>query len=70
METRLGQVCIPNISTAERRRRLTGGLIMLGLSLVALTALVGGGVDARWRLALFPLLAGAAAGYFQWRDRT
>jgi hypothetical protein len=70
METEISEVCIPNISTEERRKRLRGGLIMLVLVLVVLTALVVTGVSPWWRLALFPFFAGAASGFFQWRDKT
>ena len=65
-----GEVCIPNISTRERRKRLTGGVIMFVISLAVLTALTAGGASRWWRLALFPLFAGAASGFFQWRDKT
>ncbi len=62
--------CIPNISPRERLKRLTGGAVMLAISLAALAALVGLGASRWWRLALLPLFAGAAVGYFQWRDKT
>lgn len=65
-----GEVCIPNISMRERRKRLTGGVIMFAISLAVLAALMVGGASRWWRLALFPLFAGAASGFFQWRDKT
>jgi len=65
-----GPVCMPNISTPERRRRLVFGLATLGVALGVVAALVGMGVDRRWRLAVFPLFWGACVGFFQWRDRT
>ena len=68
MET--GIVCNPNISTAERRKRLASGVIMLGIALVALMILLSLGASLWWRLLLFPLLGAAASGYFQWRDKT
>jgi fatty acid desaturase len=70
MESEIGQVCIPNISTRERRKRLLAGLVMLALSLAASAALVVARINPWWRLALFPLFAGATLGYFQWRDKT
>jgi hypothetical protein len=70
METGMNEQCVPNISLAERRKRLMSGLVMLGIGLVALAAMVAFGVSAWWRLALFPFLAGAASGFFQWRDKT
>jgi fatty acid desaturase len=65
-----GDVCIPNISTAERRKRLIAGIIPFGVSLGILAALLAFGASRWWRLALFPLFGASAAGFFQWRDRT
>ena len=64
------QVCIPNISTQERRKRLAAGLIELAIALAVLAVLMAFGVGRWWRLALFLLFAGAASGFFQWRDHT
>jgi len=64
------EVCIANISTRERRKRLASGVIMFVISLAVLAALMAGGASRWWRLALFPLFAGAASGFFQWRDKT
>ena len=64
-----GAVCIPNINTAERRKRLAFGLIQLLISLVILAALLAFGVSRWWRL-LLPFYLGAASGFFQWRDHT
>jgi hypothetical protein len=65
-----GPVCIPNISTAERRKRLTSGLVALGIGLAILVALILTGADRLWRLPLFLLFASGASGFFQWRDKT
>ena len=70
METEISEVCIPNISTEERRKRLKSGVMILIISLALLIVLVATGVIPWWRLALFPLFAAAASGYFQWRDKT
>jgi hypothetical protein len=70
METETGQLCIPNISKAERQKRLMSGVIMFIISLVILIALVAFGISPWWRLVLFPFFAGAASGFFQWRDKT
>ena len=70
MKSETGEVCIPNISTKERQKRLLSGVIMLVPSLVVLAVLIATGVSPWWRLALFPLFAGAASGFFQWRDKT
>jgi len=66
----VGAVCLPNISTPERRRRLVAGIVQFAIGLVILPVLVGVGANRWWRLALFPLFAGGAFGYFQWQDRT
>ncbi len=65
-----GDVCIPNISPAERRKRLRMGVVMITMSLVILAALVTTGASRWWRLPLLLLFAAAATGYFQWRDKT
>jgi hypothetical protein len=65
-----GKVCIPNINDAERRKRLTFGIISFVVALVILGALMVAGVDRLWRLPLFLVFAMAANGYFQWRDKT
>ena len=63
-------MCIPNISTAERRKRLTMGIVTFAVTLVILAVLMLTGVSRWWRLPLFLLFAGSATGYFQWRDKT
>lgn len=65
-----GEVCIPNISTAERRKRLTFGFVTFAIAVAILAVLVATGVDRLWRLPLVLLFWGAASGYFQWRDKT
>jgi hypothetical protein len=64
------ETCIPNISPRERRKRLVGGLIQFLISLAVLGALITFGAQRGWRLVLLPLFWGAAAGFFQWRDKT
>jgi hypothetical protein len=66
----VGDVCIPNISTAERRKRLISGGVMLLFSLAILGALMAYGASRWWRLILLPLFGGAGSGFFQWRDKT
>lgn len=65
-----GEVCVPNISTRERRKRLASGVIMFAISLAILAALMATGASRWWRIALLSLFAGAASGFFQWRDKT
>ncbi len=66
----VGEVCIPNISTAERRKRLIAGVIPFLISLVILAVFLAFGVSRWWRLILLPFYWGATAGFFQWRDKT
>ncbi len=65
-----GEVCVPNISTRERRKRLVSGVIMFAIGLAILAVLIATGTSRWWRLALFLPFAGAASGFFQWRDKT
>jgi hypothetical protein len=65
-----GPVCIPNINTPERRRRLNFGVVMSGVALSVLGVMLGAHIDKRWRIAVFPLFLGATVGFFQWRDKT
>ncbi len=65
-----GEVCIPNISVRERRKRLASGVIIFIITLAILAVLMAIGASRWWRLALLPLLAGAASGFFQWRAKT
>jgi hypothetical protein len=66
----VGGMCIPNISPLEQRRRLMGGVIQFAFGLAVLTALIMRGLNRWWRLPLFLSFWGAAAGFFQWRDKT
>jgi hypothetical protein len=65
-----GEVCIANISTAERNKRLRMGIIEFVVALVILAVLMITGVSHLWRLGLFLLFVAAATGYFQWHDKT
>jgi hypothetical protein len=64
------EVCIANISPKERKKRLRFGINQFAISLVILAALLLLGVDKVWRLPLFFMFGAAAAGFFQWRDKT
>jgi len=63
-------ICIPNIGPKERRRRLNGGLLSLGVGIVAASVLFAIGAPRGWRLLLFLFFYGAMAGIFQWREKT
>jgi uncharacterized membrane protein YkgB len=69
-DSAIGEVCIVNISTAERRKRLAGGIVAFTISLIVLAFLVTIGADRLWRLPLLFLFWSAASGFFQWRDKT
>ncbi len=68
--TPTAQLCIPNISTAERRKRLMSGVVGLVIGLAILAVLMAFGVDRWWRLPLLLFFWVAAGGYYQWRDHT
>jgi len=70
MKRENGTASVPNISSAERRKRLMGGVVMFVVGLLILLASAVSAVSRWWRLALFPLFTGAATGYFQWREHT
>ncbi len=65
-----GEACIPNISTEERLKRLRGGIVAFVIGVAVLVALMLTGANHWWRLLLFLPFAGAATGFFQWRDKT
>ena len=64
-----GTACIANIGRAERRRRLAFGVVAFALGVVVFAALLLGGTDRWWRLALVVLFFPAAVGHFRWRGR-
>ncbi len=70
MKSETGEVCIPNISLKERRKRLKFGLIVFAINLAVLAVMLATGINLWWRIGLFPLFAAATSGFFQWRDKT
>ncbi len=64
------EICIPNISLRERRKRLAIGVVSFVLAIGVLIVLIATGADRWARLPLFFLFIGATSGYFQWRDKT
>ena len=64
------EMCVPNISKAERRKRLIGGIIGFVFSLGVLAVLLATGADRAWRVIMLPLFWGSTTGFFQWRDKT
>ena len=69
-DSRPNELCVPNISPAERRKRLLAGAVQFAVSLVILGWMLAPGVDRMWRIAMLLPWWGAAAGFFQWRDKT
>jgi hypothetical protein len=63
-------VCIANIGSRERRKRLTFGIATLVASIVISFLFVFYGVRSVFRLPLFVPLFVGALGFFQARDRT
>ena len=64
------EICIANISLAERQKRLRFGIQQLIFTLVILAILVLLHANPFWRLPLLFLFWAAAIGYFQARDKT
>lgn len=65
-----GSVCIANIGPGERRRRLLGGVVGLGIGFAAAAALIVAGISPWWRLALVIPFAMGTIGVFQAREKT
>ncbi len=65
-----GEVCIANINSEGRRKRLRFGVTQFIFALVLLAILIAIGADRLWRLPLLLVFWGATIGYFQWRDKT
>jgi len=64
------EVCLANISPAERRKRLKFGIVQFVIGLIVFAAMLVTGADKVWRLMLILPFGAAAAGFFQWRDKT
>lgn len=62
--------CVPNIGPRGRRARLIGGATALALGVAATAAMIAGRASPAWHVALLPVFAGAALGYFQAREKT
>ena len=66
----VGEVCIPNISPKERKKRAWFAVRQLLTTLVVLGALVWLDVNPLWRLPLFFLFSAATTSYIQALDKT
>jgi hypothetical protein len=65
-----GDVCIPNISPVERKKRAQFAAMQLFLALVVLGVLLWLDVNPLWRLLLFFMFSAATTSYFQALDKT
>lgn len=65
-----GDVCIPNISPKERKKRERFAIRYFVFTLVVLGALLAFDVNPLWRLPLFFMFSAATASYFQSLDKT
>ena len=65
-----GEVCIANISSTERKKRLRFGIQTFIFTLVILGVMIFLDLNPLWRLLLLFLFWASATGYFQARDKT
>lgn len=63
-------VCIPNISPRERKKRKNFGIMLIVLGITILAAMLLFGADKLWRLPLFLLFTSGATSIFQALDKT
>ncbi|WKZ36568.1 MAG: hypothetical protein QY332_01340 [Anaerolineales bacterium] len=63
-------VCMPNISPKERRKRMQFGILQTVFGLAIFTAILLLGADKAWRLPLFFMFAAGASSIFQALDKT
>ena len=66
----LGDVCIPNISPKERRKRVQFAIWYFLFTLVVLGALLAFDVNPLWRLLLFFMFSASSTSYVQALDKT
>lgn len=65
-----GDACIPNISPAERKKRMRFGIIQLAITFIIFAAMLVFGADKLWRLPLFAMFSAGAVSIFQALDKT
>ncbi|MEY2817827.1 MAG: hypothetical protein ACKOBL_08265 [Chloroflexota bacterium] len=65
-----GDACIPNISPAERKKRMDFGILQLVITFGILAAMLYFGADKLWRLPLFAMFSSGAVSIFQALDKT
>lgn len=64
------EVCIANISPAERKKRMNFGIFQLMITFGILAVMLYFGVDKLWRLPLYLMFSGGAVPIFQALDKT
>lgn len=69
-EEAAGDVCIPNISLKERKKRERFAARFFIFTLAVLGGLILLGVNPLWRLPLFFMFSAATTSYIQARDKT
>jgi hypothetical protein len=62
--------CVPNISPAERKKRMRFGIIQLAITFIIFAAMLAFGTDKLWRLPLFAMFSAGAVSIFQALDKT
>ncbi len=65
-----GDICIPNISPAERKKRMNFGIFQLVITFGIFATMLTFGVDKLWRLPLYFMFSGGAVSIFQALDKT
>lgn len=65
-----GDACVPNISPAERQKRMNFGIVQLVITFGILAVMLYFGVDKLWRLPLFVMFASGSVSIFQALDKT
>ena len=65
-----GDACVPNISPAERKKRMDFGILQIVITFGILAALLYFGADKLWRLPLFAMFSSGAVSIFQALDKT
>ena len=66
----VGDVCIPNISPKERKKRARFAIQYFIFTLIVLGALLALDVNPLWRLPLFFMFSAATTSYIQSLDKT
>lgn len=66
----VGEVCIPNISPKERKKRAQFAMSFFLFTLLILVGLLALDVNPLWRLPLFFMFSAATTSYIQSLDKT